>query len=283
MTLSINSPSAFTGNTAANLGATSSAITQTIANLVSQNTTVSQTASDTTAVTEAAAQQSQNSQLQATKSNVSLASSLTQTAAQSLSQELALVQQLRSLAAQASSSDITDTQRANLNTEYQAIEQQLAEQFPPGFNGITLSNYSTTLSQALGSNSNENTGPTLNIPGTSPQDLGIAGTDISTLAGAQSAQPALQTASDTLQSALANAGTFSQALDYASAVIETMDNNQAAAASTFGPDFLTEATQFSEQSILQQAQTATLAQANNIPATVLNLVNDPPVETGSAT
>lgn len=256
-----------TGNSSADIGATSAQIAETISNLLGQ---------DTTSVPAVAQIQSQTSQLQAMKSNVSLASSQTDTLEESLSQQLNVLAQLQQLAAEASGGNITDTQRAQLNIEYQALEQQLN---PPEFNGLPIA--STTLSQALGSSGSENTGPTLDVPDTSSQGLGIAGTDISTQQDAQNAQGLLQTASNTLQSALANAGSFSQALDYAGAAVETALTNYQAAATDLGPDFATDATQLSELITQQNAQVAVEAQANGIPASVLNLLNNP-VETGSA-
>jgi len=257
---------------------TNSQIADTIASLVTGNANA-QSGGDVASTSVAALLQSQVSTLQQAGANIAQSFSLTQTAGDAITQQLDLVGQLQQLAAQANSGVLNNTQRQELNTQAQGLVQQLDHiGANTEFNGIPLldGSYSTNLGAVLGTG---NSGVSLSIPSLTAQSLFSGGTiDLKTQAGAQSAATILQTAANTLQAAQTNVGSFSQGLDIAAATVESTQFNLAAATSNLSDtDFAQASTALSQLNLQQNVQYAVLAQANNIPAGVLDLLNKPPV------
>jgi flagellin len=112
-------------------------------------------------------------------------------------------------------------------------------------------------------NINLNTGATgLNITG-----------DITSLANAATMLGTLDTAINTLNTALGNIGAAQSRLDVAGANVATMHQNTLAAESTVrDADMAYEMTQFTKNNILQQAAQSMLAQANQNPQGILQLL-----------
>ncbi len=103
--------------------------------------------------------------------------------------------------------------------------------------------------------------------------LGINGDDISTTAGARTALTNLDTAIETLNTAVGTIGASQNRIDYALQNVQATIENTAAAESTIrDADMAQEMTELSRAQILQQAGTAMLAQANQAPQAVLQLL-----------
>jgi flagellin len=103
--------------------------------------------------------------------------------------------------------------------------------------------------------------------------LGVDGDSVSTAAGAQTALANLDTAITTLGTAVGSIGVAQNRLDYAFQNVKASIENIAAAESTIrDADMAAEMSEFSRNQILQQAGTAMLAQANQAPQSVLQLL-----------
>jgi flagellin len=130
---------------------------------------------------------------------------------------------------------------------------------------------SGTLSFQVGVTSSETIA--VNISDVNVAALGISGTDTKTLTGAQGASDALDTAISNLNTARANTGSLMSRFEYASANLATQVENLDAARSTLmDVDVADEMTKFSASNVLQQAATAMLAQANQMPQGLLRLL-----------
>jgi flagellin len=109
--------------------------------------------------------------------------------------------------------------------------------------------------------------------GTGTAGLNLASLDISSQAGAAAALTALDTAVNTVNSALGNIGAAQSRMDFASANVATMLQNTQAAESTIrDADMADEMTKFTKNNILQQAAQSMLSQANQGTQGILQLL-----------
>lgn len=107
----------------------------------------------------------------------------------------------------------------------------------------------------------------------SASTLGISSISVSSSANASSALGAINTALDSLNTAIGNIGAAENRMDYATANLNSLMQNTAAAESTIrDADMAQEYTNYTKLSILQQAGTAMLAQANSSTQSVLQLL-----------
>ena len=104
-------------------------------------------------------------------------------------------------------------------------------------------------------------------------DLGVDTLDVSDQANAQSAISDIDTALDSVNTTRANMGATVNRLDHAINNLLVSGTNQQAAESIIRDvDFALETTQFTRNQILAQSGTAMLAQANQMPQNVLQLL-----------
>ena len=109
------------------------------------------------------------------------------------------------------------------------------------------------------------------VPGAS--ETGIANLDISTAAGATFALDAIDTALDAINSSRGTLGAVQSRFENAIANIQvTAENLSAARGRIVDADFAQETANLSRAQILQQAGTAMVAQANQLPQQVLQLL-----------
>jgi flagellin len=112
----------------------------------------------------------------------------------------------------------------------------------------------------------------INLNTTGAGTLNITG-DITSLANAATMLTTLDTSINTLNTALGNIGAAQSRLDVAGANVATMHQNTVAAESTIrDADMAFEMTQFTKNNILQQAAQSMLAQANQNPQGILQLL-----------
>lgn len=108
---------------------------------------------------------------------------------------------------------------------------------------------------------------------TGSSGLNIATADISSQSGAQSALGSIDSAVDVVNTALSTIGATQNRIDFAFDAVKTTTQNFQAAESTIrDADMAAEMTELSRVQILQQAGTAMLAQANQAPQAVLQLL-----------
>lgn len=123
----------------------------------------------------------------------------------------------------------------------------------------------------IGANENQNI--QLSIKDMSTTGLAVNGVDVSTQAGANSAITTVQTAIDSVSSERAKLGAYQNRLEHTIANLNTSSENLSASESRVRDvDMAKEMMNFSKNNILSQAAQAMLAQANQQPQGVLQLL-----------
>jgi flagellin len=194
--------------------------------------------------------------------------SLAQTAEGALATVTDSLQRMRELAVQAQNGSNSTSDRANLDTEYQALSSEITRiAAQTKFNGIAVVGAGAGAQVfQVGANN----GDTLTITTTAVTT--VAG-GLTTSALASTAVAALDTALDTITSSRANYGAAMSRFGFAISNLGITGENQAAARGRImDADFATETANLSRAQILQQAGTAMVAQANQLPQQVLSLL-----------
>ena len=205
--------------------------------------------------------------------------SLVQTAEAGLSETHSLLARMRELAVQASNDTLSASDRANLDAEFTQLSAEIDRiSSTVAFNGIYLLNsgISTGLTLQIGAN-NGNTF-TLTIQGAQYSTLYANNTVLTvTTIGFQSAASAVISAIDTTVNAVstrrANLGALQSRLESVGRSIAVASENTAAANSRVADADIAESmSELVRSQILQQAGISVLAQANQAPALVLQLL-----------
>jgi flagellin len=194
--------------------------------------------------------------------------SLAQTADGALATVTDALQRMRELAVQAQNGTNGTTDRANLDTEYQQLSQEITRiAAQTKFNGIAIVGASAGAQVfQVGANN----GDTLTI--TTATVTTVAG-DLTTSANASTAVGALDTALNTITTNRATYGAAINRFGFAIQNLQTSSENQTAARGRImDADFAMETANLSRANVLQQAGTAMVAQANQLPNQVLTLL-----------
>jgi flagellin len=194
--------------------------------------------------------------------------SLAQTAEGALSTVTDVLQRMRELAVQAQNGSNGTSDRANLDTEYQQLSAEITRiAAQTKFNGTAIVGASAGAQTfQIGANN----GDTLTI--TTATVTTVAG-GLTTSAAASTAVAALDTALDTITSSRATYGAMMNRFTFAIKNLEVTGENQSAARGRImDADFAAETANLARSQILQQAGTAMVAQANQLPNQVLSLL-----------
>ncbi len=196
--------------------------------------------------------------------------SLAQTAEGALATITDALQRMRELAVQSQNATNSAADRANLNKEYAELSSEvtrLATQTK--FNGVTIIGASAGAQTfQVGANNGE----TLTI--TTSAVAGVGG-DVSTVASASTALAAIDTALNSIAGDRATYGAAMSRFEYAISNLQISGENQSAARGRImDADFAAETANLSRAQILQQAGTAMVAQANQLPQQVLALLRN---------
>ncbi len=171
----------------------------------------------------------------------------------------------------------------NLNFTDFGLTVQLNSQFATG-TGISANNEfilsgaaSTSLSLTFRVGSGTATTDEVSISLTSARVTalasGLSTGDITTVANAETAMTALDTAIDNVNSARADVGTAQNRVQFAASNLSTaVENSEAARSNLLDLDMAKEMTFFTSQQVLLQAGVAMLAQANQMPQNLLQLL-----------
>ncbi|MEW6583826.1 MAG: flagellin [Actinomycetota bacterium] len=188
-----------------------------------------------------------------------------------------MLQRVRDLAVQAANGTLNDTQRANLDKEVQNIMQEVNRVgSDTDFNGVkilagSVASAASAVTLQIGANGSQNIGFT--IATVSAGDLGVSGLAVSTQASAQAAIASLDAAINLLNQQRANMGAIQNRLEQTiNRLGVTAENLQAAESRIRDADMASEMITFTKSQILQQSGTAMLAQANQAPQSVLQLL-----------
>jgi flagellin len=194
--------------------------------------------------------------------------SLAQTAEGALSTVTDVLQRMRELAVQAQNGSNGTSDRTNLNTEYQQLSQEITRiASQTKFNGTAI------VGAGAGAQTFQigpNNGDTLTV--TTATVSTVAG-DITTAANASTALTAIDVALDSISTNRATYGAAMSRFQFAISNLQITGENQSAARGRImDADFAAETAALARAQILQQAGTAMVAQANQLPSQVLTLL-----------
>jgi flagellin len=198
------------------------------------------------------------------------------------------LQRMRELAVQSNTGTLNTTDRSNLNREFTELANEVGRvAVDTKFNGnavFSSANKSTSLQ--IGANNGDTltsnltddgtaTGNDLqtSLGGTTAATIATALGDISTAAGAATALTTMDTQIDNVSNLRATLGAGQSRLEQVVGGLDTNSNNLASARGRIvDTDFAKETAELTRAQILQQAGTAMLAQANQLPQGVLSLL-----------
>jgi flagellin len=194
--------------------------------------------------------------------------SLAQTAEGALSTVTDIMQRMRELSVQAQNGTNSTGDRANLDTEFQQMSQEItriAQQ--TRFNGSTILDTAAGAQQfQVGANN----GDTLTI---TTNAVTTVGGDLTSAANASTALAAIDTALNTITTDRATYGAAMNRFQFAIQNLQTTGENQSASRGRImDADFAKETSNLSRGQILQQAGSAMVAQANQLPNQVMSLL-----------
>ena len=201
--------------------------------------------------------------------------SLVQTAEGALSEASNILGRMRELAVQATNGTLSTTDRATIATESDALVSELDRiASSTTFNGVNLlDGTSTTSAIQVGINANETIDVTLQDSTSGTLGVDSTNVDMTTSAGANTALAAIDTAINTVSTARGNLGASQNRLSSAYASIQSASENLSTAESRIRDvDVAAETADLTRNSILQQAATSVLAQANVQPQLALKLL-----------
>lgn len=214
--------------------------------------------------------------------NANDAISLSQTAEGSLSKINDMGQRMRELAVQSANATNNDSDRKNLDAEYQALAQEIKRNLAgAAFNGTKLFAAAAALTFQVGANAattDQITIKTENLAGENSivDVIGAAGADAASIGTAAGASAALGKLDTMLATVNAKRAEFGATQNRFEAVIQTLqvsaENQTAARSRIMDADFASETAALTRAQVLQQAGTSMLSQANSLPNNVLSLL-----------
>ena len=200
--------------------------------------------------------------------------SLVQTAEGALTEVHSMLNRMTELATKASNGTYQDADRAKLQTEVVALADEI-DRTSTKFNGIELlsKDGAKAINIQVGIESSDII--EVALTGMSSTDLGVssATVNIGTSGGASAAISTIATAIDKVSLQRSNLGATQNRLNYAvNNLGVTTENLQAAEANIRDVDMAKEMMQYTKNNILTQAAQSMLAQANQAPQGVLQLL-----------
>jgi flagellin len=199
--------------------------------------------------------------------------SLAQTKDGALSTATDVMQRMRELAVQGANGTNTTEDFASLDTEYQALGDEvtrIATDTQFNTTAVLDSTHADVLIQ-VGANANQN----ITIPKTNLQAeaTAIGSTSLATVTASNLAISALDDSLTAVNTMRADLGAAENRLGYAVSNLQNSAENQSAAKSRImDTDFAVETANLSRAQVLQQAGTAMVAQANQLPQGVMALL-----------
>jgi len=200
-----------------------------------------------------------------------------QTAEGAMIEQSNMLQRMRELAVQAMNGTYSSTQRGYLDLEFQALSSQVDDiSNDTMWNDQVLLNADTTNTSGVftfqaGQASGQTISVTIGDMGVSA--LGISGETISTYDDAASALVAIGSALETINEQRATIGAGINRMEYAADNLTNVSSNATQSRSTImDTDYALATTQLAKTQIIQQAATAMLAQANQQPQQVMQLL-----------
>ena len=249
---------------------------------------INQAADDTAGMAVSEKLKNQVRGLNQAQRNVQDGISLLQTAEGGLTEIHSILSRMRELAVQGASDTLVNSDRLNINAEFTQLKAEVTRiASSVNFNGtLVLQNAATPITLQVGANSgatnqftialtNNSAGTTGQVASTS-DGLGIlddAQASVTSLAVAASSITSLDAAINQVSSNRANIGALQNRLESASRSLAVAAENTAAANSRVADaDIASAMSEMVRAQILQQAGISVLAQANQAPSLVLQLL-----------
>lgn len=191
-----------------------------------------------------------------------------------------MLQRARELSVQAANGTYASGDRASMNAEVTQLKAEITRVAQDTkFNGAVLFDGSSTLSvsgadfQVGAASGGTNVINVAALGNMTVSGLSISGIDISTASGAQAAISSLDSAITTVNNKRGDLGAVQNRFENTVSVLATtIENTVAARSRILDADFANETAELTKASILQQAGTAMLAQANALPQQILSLL-----------
>ncbi|MFT7670503.1 MAG: flagellin [Planctomycetota bacterium] len=198
--------------------------------------------------------------------------SLVQTAEGALGEVSNILGRMRELAVQAANGTLTTDDRSTINTEFTALTseiERIADETE--FNGVSLLNAAATTNIQVGVDSGQVIA--IEVDDMQTAALAIADDDVTSAANANTALAAIDAAIGTVNTQRGNFGASINRLQSAYSSIQNVGENLSAAESRIRDvDVAFETADLTRNSIMQQAATSVLAQANSQPQLALSLL-----------
>jgi flagellin len=193
-----------------------------------------------------------------------------------------MIQRMRELSIEAANDTLTSTERGYCQVEFTQLSTEIDRIVTSTqYNSMNLLDGSSPWGTTggvihVGPNATASDEVIITIPGVDTDSLGISSTDnvfITDQTSATNSISSLDAALSSVNTLRANLGAISNRFDHAISNQENQQENMQAAESVIRDvDFATQTTEYTKNQILQQSATAMLAQANQIPQTVLTLL-----------
>ena len=207
--------------------------------------------------------------------NANDAISMSQTAEGALGKVGDMLQRMRELAVQSANATNGAGDRTNLDAEYQQLGAEIGRTLgATKFNGQAILGADAGAKDfQVGANSGETITVTTTNMTTNADITAVTGGGLTTAAASSTALTNIDTALDTLNGERALYGATQNRFESVIGVLQVASENQAAAKSRItDADFAAETSNLSRAQILQQAGSAMVAQANQLPQQVLALL-----------
>jgi len=200
-----------------------------------------------------------------------------QTAEGAMVEQSNMLQRMRELAVQSMNGTYSSTQRGYLDLEFQALTSQIDDiSVNTTWNDQVLLNADTdNVSGVFVFQAGQSSGQTISVTigDMGANSLGISGTSIDTLDNATTALADISSALETINEQRATIGAGINRMEYAIDNLTNISSNATQSRSTImDTDYATATTQLAKTQIIQQAATAMLAQANQQPQAVMQLL-----------
>lgn len=254
---------------ASNLNASQTMLSRSLARL-SSGSKIVQPSDDAAGLAVASRLEAQTRRLDAAKSNVGNAISFTQVQDGYLKKIATAFDRMSELAILAQDVTKSDADRGLYDAEFQQITSYISSTASKEFNGVSLFS-SAALSVTVDSDGNSFTMNGINMANASYANALVVG--VTTRVAASAALTAVKAAITQLATDRATIGAYQSRMEFTSEQLAVSKENLAAASSRITDvDVAEESTQYARYQILVNSGTAMLAQANQLPQSVLKLL-----------
>ena len=207
--------------------------------------------------------------------NANDAISLAQTAEGAIGKLTDMLQRMRELAVQSANATNTTADRGNLDAEFQQLNSEVTRTISSSrFNGLAvIGSDAGAQTYQVGELSTDRVTFTTTRLDTNSTITAVNGNDVKSQANASTASANLDAALSTVNVERANYGAYQNRFESIISTLQVSSNNVSAARGRIvDADFAAETANLSRAQILQQAGTAMVAQANQMPQQVLSLL-----------